>query len=102
LLTADPPPASRPVALVPIGAAAETRTLLLAEELRHAGLVVEQSVRGNLSRRMKRADRINARFAIIVGEDELAAGAATVRDLDSGEQQSVAFDQLADFLSRHE
>jgi len=35
---------------------------------------------------MKQASRLGARYAVVIGEDELAAGAATVRDMASGEQ----------------
>ncbi len=58
------------------------------------GLVVELGYSGNLQRRMRRADRIGARAAILLGEDELARGVATVRDLDSGDQSEVALDAL--------
>ena len=44
---------------------------------------------------MRRADRIGARAAVLLGDDELARGAATVRDLDSGEQSEVPLDALA-------
>jgi histidyl-tRNA synthetase len=74
------------------------RLAMLAGEAPAPGRPVAM-VPGNLSRRMKRANRINARFAVIVGDDEIAAAAATVRDLDSGEQSAVAFDRLADFLA---
>lgn len=95
LLIAEPPTPRRPIALVPIGEAAESRALLLAEQLRDAGLVVELGYSGNLQRRMRRADRIGARAAILLGEDELARGAATLRDLDSGAQSEVALGDLA-------
>jgi histidyl-tRNA synthetase len=95
MLIAEPPAASRPVALVPIGEAAEARMLVLAEELRDGGLVVDLGYSGNLARRMRRADRIGARAAVLIGDDELARGAATLRDLDSGAQNEVALDGLA-------
>jgi histidyl-tRNA synthetase len=44
---------------------------------------------------MKDADRSGARWAAILGEEELAAREATLRDLESGEQQRVPLDQLA-------
>jgi len=99
MLAGEAPAAVRPVAMVPLGADAERRTASLADALRRAGIAVDIGYRGNLSRRMKRANRIGARFAVIVGDDEIAAAATTVRDLDSGEQQTVAFDRLADFLA---
>jgi histidyl-tRNA synthetase len=62
--------------------------------LRDLGLVVDLGYTGNLARRMRRADRIGARAAVLLGEDELAKGVATVRDLDSGEQSEVALGDL--------
>ncbi len=95
----EAPTAARPVAVVPIGAAAETKALVLAEGLRTAGFAVELGYRGNLKRRLARANKLNARAAVILGEDELAKGAATVRDLDSGTQDEVPLDRLADRLA---
>jgi len=98
MLIAEPPPAPRPVALVPLGEAAERLALKLAEELRDAGLVVELGYSGNLARRMRRADRIGARAAVLIGEDELAQRAATLRDLDSGSQTLVPLAELPERL----
>jgi histidyl-tRNA synthetase len=95
MLIAAPPVPQRPVALVPIGDEAEVFALVLAEELRNAGLVVDLGYSGNLQRRMRRADRIGARAAVLLGDDELARSAATVRDLDSGAQSEVALHALA-------
>jgi histidyl-tRNA synthetase len=99
MLIAEPPAPPRPIALVPIGETAEASMLLIAERLRSAGLVVELGYSGNLQRRMRRADRIGARAAVLLGDDELARGIATLRDLDSGEQSEVALDALAPRLS---
>jgi histidyl-tRNA synthetase len=95
MLIAEPPPPPRPVALVPLGQAAERLAIKLAEELRDASLVVELGYSGNLARRMRRADRIGARAAVLIGEDELAQGAVTLRDLDSGAQTLVPLAELA-------
>src|SRR5690242_16520225 len=77
MLIGEPPMAVRPVALVPIGEEAEAFALRLAEDLRDQGLVVDLGYSGNLQRRLRRADRIGARAAVLLGEDELAQGAAT-------------------------
>ncbi len=92
---ADPP---RPVVIAPLGTAAEAKALGLARALRRAGIAVEQDYRGNMKRRMQRANKLNARAAIIIGDDELAKGMAQLKDLDSGAQREVAFDKLADAL----
>src|SRR5213075_2998260 len=65
MLIAEPPATARPVALVPIGAEAETFMLRLAEDLRDRGLVVDLGYSGNIQRRMRRADRIGARAAVL-------------------------------------
>jgi histidyl-tRNA synthetase len=83
------------VALVPIGEEAEAFMLRLAEDLRDQGLVIDLGYSGNLQRRMRRADRIGVRAAVLLGDDELARGAVTVRDFDTGEQTEVPLGSLA-------
>ena len=89
MLIPEPPAPKRPVAVVPIGAAAESAALIIAEVLRHHGFAVDLGYSGNLPRRMRRADRVNARAAVLIGENEIARGVVAVRDLDSGEQNDV-------------
>jgi len=89
------------VAIVPIGPQAEWTALQIAETLRGAGLVIDLGYSGNLQRRMRRADRIGARAAIIFGSDELAAGTVTLRDFESGEQIAVKRDEdLAELIAK--
>jgi histidyl-tRNA synthetase len=96
----DPPKAAGiDAALVPMGAAAEAEALRLIAELRRAGLVCDMAFRGNVKRRMQKAGAGGARFAILLGDDELARGEATVKDLATGHQESVALDRLSDSLA---
>ena len=90
----------RAIAVVPVGAAAETKVAALAEQLRRAGYAIELGYSGNLGKRLKRADKLSAAAAIILGEDELAKGVATLRDLDSGEQTAVPLAELEEHLVR--
>ena len=83
-----------------LGEDAEALALRLAEDLRDAGFFVDLGYSGNLARRMRRADRIGARAAVLLGEDELAKGIATVRDLDSGEQSEVSMSELPSRLTQ--
>jgi len=98
LCTNEPAP-HRPVAVIPVGGAQEIPALRLAHDLRRAGFVVELGARGNLTRRLKRANKLNAACAVIVGGDELARGAVTLRDLDSGAQAEVALAEIEDHLT---
>ena len=97
MLLDDPPKPPAAVAVVPIGEAAEAAALDILQSLRAAGMRAEMAYRGNLRRRMERANRIGARAAVIMGEDDLARGVAQVKDLATGEQEAVA---LADIPAR--
>lgn len=100
MLLADVPAKARPLAVIPMGDEPEAAAEGLCARLRHAGYAVDMAYSGNMKKRMKRANTVNARAAIILGEDELKQNAATVRDLDSGEQAMVALDALETDLAR--
>ncbi len=100
-LTGDAPPPPRPIAVVPVGPGPERTALTLADRLRRAGHTVEFGYSGALGKRLKRANRLNAQAAILLGEDELAKGVATIRDLDTGAQEEVPLSSLEERLSRY-
>jgi histidyl-tRNA synthetase len=94
MLIAPPPAPPSPVALVPIGQVGETAALKLAEDLRGQGFTIDLGYSGNLARRLRRANRINAFAAILLGDDELARGAATLRNLNNGTQSETPLGEL--------
>lgn len=93
------PPTPRPIAIVPVSGNVEKAALHLTQELRAAGFIVELGYRGNLSKRLKRADKLSARAAILLGEEEIAKGSVTLRNLDSGKQEVVSLEALQDRLA---
>jgi len=93
--------APRPVSVIPIGAASESIAMKVAHDLRQAGFVIDMGFAGNPGKRMKRANGLNAKAAVMLGEDEIAKGVATVRDLASGEQQEVTLDALVSALEAY-
>lgn len=101
LLAGGGPPAPRPVAVIPVSRELEARAMTLAHALRRDGYVVELAFRGNMSRRLKRANKLNASVAVILGPDEAARGAATIRDLDGGDQSEVLFETLSETLAAY-
>ena len=94
MLLAEPPAPPRPVAVIAVGDVAEGAALDALQLLRRAGIRCEIAYRGNMKRRMERANRIDARMAVIVGEDEAARGVAQLKDLATGEQSEVALAEL--------
>jgi histidyl-tRNA synthetase len=102
MLLKEEPAVRRPIALVPIGDEAERQALILADRIRKAGLPADLGYSGNMGKRMKRANKLNARVAIILGENELAKNVAALRDLDSGEQREVPLDTLIESLAQYQ
>jgi histidyl-tRNA synthetase len=86
------------VFLAPLGEAAERVAGEVAAELRAQGFSVERSVDKKLKRSLEVADKIGARFALIIGEDEVASGCYSVKNMASGEQVAVAREKLAEHL----
>ena len=82
------------VAIVPLGEAAEQAAVGVLADLRRVGIAADMTYRGNMKRRMQKADAAGARMAVIIGDDELAADQAALKDLRSGEQKRVALKEL--------
>lgn len=82
------------IAVVPMQESAEMPAFAIAQSLRHAGYKVEIGYKGKAGKRLQRADKLGAKLAVMLGEDELAAGNATVKNLRDGAQQTVPQDQL--------
>jgi histidyl-tRNA synthetase len=81
-----------------LGQAALDRAAIMARDLRRAGISVEVA-EGKLKRLMELADKLGARFTLIVGENELAAGRYTLKDMSTGEQQNLTFEEIAAVLN---
>jgi histidyl-tRNA synthetase len=81
------------------GAAAQAAAIGLARRLRDVGFVVEfPAVEMKFGKSLGLADRLKARHAVIVGDDELAAGTFTVKRLSDGTQQKLGEEELFSYL----
>jgi histidyl-tRNA synthetase len=81
------------------GGAAQPAAVKLARRLRDAGFVVElPAVEMKFGKSLGLADRLKARHAVILGEDELAAGVVTVKRLADGTQQKLTEPELFSYL----
>jgi histidyl-tRNA synthetase len=82
------------------GAAVETAALALVRTLRRTlPVTFDFESAKSLGAQLKQADKVGARWAVILGEDELAAGEATVKDLKAGAQERVPLTKLTDYLT---
>jgi histidyl-tRNA synthetase len=95
----DAPEVEKPMAVVvPLGDRAETAGQRLVADLRRAGLAADMAYRGNMKKRLSRANDAGAAYALIIGDDELDRGEAQLKNLGTGEQRSVALEQIAEAL----
>jgi histidyl-tRNA synthetase len=82
------------VAVAPVGGAAESAAMHIVANLRRAGIASEMAYKGNMKKRMQKASASGARYAVILGDEELARGEVALKDLASGEQRNVALGAL--------
>ena len=78
---------------VPMGEQAEIKAMQMTALLRKEGISAQTDVMGrSLRAQMKYADKINARFTVVIGDNELAQGEAVLKNMKSGEKISVKLD----------
>lgn len=87
------------VFVAPMGEAASHAATLLARDLRRLGLTVEVAADTRLKRAMELANKLSARQVVLLGEDELAQGMYTLKNMATGEQQSVGREQLIEIIT---
>ena len=76
-----------------MGEAAARRCFTLTTKLRQGGVAAEcDTVGRSLKAQMKYADKIGARYTLVVGDDELASGTARLKDMATGETEDVTLD----------
>lgn len=80
--------------IAPMDEASFRHSSLIARDLRHAGLVVELSPAAKLKRSMELASKLGARFALLVGDQEVANQRYSLKNMATGEQLSVPKEDL--------
>lgn len=88
------PRAAVDVFLIAMGEAAERHAGELAASLRAEGISVERSVEGKLKRALEIANKTGARYALILGDDEVASGTYSLKNMATGEQVKLARSEL--------
>jgi histidyl-tRNA synthetase len=93
---------TRPVVFIaPLGEEEGKRADVLAQSLRAAGIATEVNFRkANPGNQLKRADALGARFALVLGENEIKSGVAKLKELKSGAQHEVSLADLPAQVSR--
>jgi histidyl-tRNA synthetase len=92
-------PLTLPLFIAPITEDAFRKGALIARALRSAGLAVEVSAPAKLKRLMELANKANARHTLLIGDDELAQGRFALKNMETGEQRTVAEADLAAIIA---
>ena len=87
-------PTTKLVAIIPVDDSAQAMASELCQELRSKHIACDLGYSGNAGKRMKRANKIGASHALILGEEEIKNNQVTVKDLSSGEQKSLSRSDL--------
>ncbi len=92
--------AARPdLFLAALGAEAARETFRIMSSLQRRGLHAEMDYEGrSLKAQLRRADKLRARYVLILGEDELARKQATLRDMEAGTQEDIPLPSLEQLL----
>jgi histidyl-tRNA synthetase len=91
-------PLPRPVAVIAMADAQEQYAFTVVQDLRGQGIMAELITSGNVAKKFKKANKINALYAVLLGEEEQATGRLTVKNLDSGTQQNLSMAECLAFL----
>ncbi|MFN7453338.1 MAG: histidine--tRNA ligase [Pseudobdellovibrionaceae bacterium] len=86
------------VAVISAEEASEAECLKISHELRNHNIRSETLFGGNVGKKLKRANKIGAHFALILGSSELDQRAVTLKNLGTGEQKTVPRDELLSHL----
>jgi histidyl-tRNA synthetase len=86
--------------IAPLGERALRESALLARDLRRLGISVEIAAEARLKRALELANKVAARYVLILGEDEIASGKYTLKNMATGEQVSVTREELRARLGR--
>lgn len=92
-----PSPESCDIYIAPMGEEASLKAVALATDLRAAGVGAQTDVVGrSLKAQMKFADKINAKYTMVLGDTEIAEGKAKLKDMSTGEECEMQLETLAD------
>jgi histidyl-tRNA synthetase len=98
MMIGAPGPEVPVVVIVPLGEGADAAAQRLLADVRRNGIAADMAYRGNMKKRLSRANDAGASYALILGDVELDSGEAQLKNLATGEQRSVAFDRIVETL----
>ena len=94
LLLENAPETRRPISIVPLNEEDDQSAWSLAFALREDGIIIDMAYQGNISKRLKKASKVNSKYCIILGGDEKNKGEALIKNMDLNLQEAVDLNEL--------
>ena len=99
MLLEEPETTGPDAIFIPLGDGCEAAAMKIMTELRRAGLSCDMAYKGNMKKRMQKANAAGAAHVVIIGENELANGVVAVKNLETGDQREIVLSGLAEALT---
>ncbi|MDO8675588.1 MAG: histidine--tRNA ligase [Candidatus Omnitrophota bacterium] len=97
----QPVPSTIDAFVITMDETGQKQAFKLVNDLRHAGISADMSYSGGkIGSQMNRANKLNARFALILGEEEMKNGAIAVKNMTSGAQENVKLEGVLEYLRK--
>ncbi len=96
-----PTPTGCEIYIAPMGENASLEAMRITADLRASGICAQTDVAGrSLKAQMKYADKIGARYTMVLGDDEITQGKAKIKNMDNGEVTEISLEDFAeDFMN---
>lgn len=90
------------VFVVPISNEQREKSFEIGQKLRNSGISTEIDLsRKKFKKLLNAANKLNAKYVILVGKNDLEKGSVTIKDMASGNQELVAIDNIKEFLNNN-
>ncbi len=99
MLIEAPEPEQPVIVVVPVGDRAQVAAEGVVAGLRRQGVAADMAFRGNIKKRMSRADSAGAKYVLVLGDEELDRGEAQLKEMQTGAQRAVSLDLLLEAIS---
>ncbi len=85
--------------VIALGEEANLKAAAIVQQLRQQGIQVDKDYQNKkMKAQFKAADRLQAKFVLVLGEDELAKNEVAVKEMETGNQENIKLDVLTDYL----
>ena len=101
MLLKDFPKKRRPISIIPGDPSLNEKASIISNDLRQSGYTIDFAYSGNMKKRLKNSNKVNACVCIIIDNETIKDENCIVRDMDSGEQVTISLNNLNHHLKNY-